>query len=182
MPAIVTALVLLTGCTSFKSDKAAFEAWREEFLAGENHEMTATVRCMDSDRVSGFELLYTKTPEGERVEVLDDELIAGVSASISEDETQLIFDGVVLETGSALTEKLSPVSALPELMKSLSEGFVQSIGREKKDGEELLVTQLLTPEDMTVTLWQKSNSMESVFATMQSGETVDITITITKIL
>jgi hypothetical protein len=174
-------LTLLTGCASGSRDKISFENWRADFISAETHEITAVVTCTGTDSVSEYTLSYRKTAEGEYVEVLDDELIAGVTAHIENDKTELLFDGVVLETGSSLDGSLSPVSALPMLMDGLTEGYVKTTGRQKRDGEELLVTELEMADASRIAIWQKQNSMEPVFATIRSGESVDITISFTQI-
>lgn len=172
---------LLSGCASGGKDKAAFENWRADFLSAETHEITAVVTCTGNDSVSEYTLSYKQTDEGEFVEVLDDELIAGVTAHIANNKTELLFDGVVLETGSSLDGSLSPVSALPKLMDGLTEGYVKTTSRQKKDGEELLVTELELADATRIAIWQIQNSMEPVFATIRSGESVDITILFTQI-
>ena len=172
---------LLSGCASGDRDKADFEHWREDFLSAENHEIIAVVSSDGKQAVSEYNLCYRKTAEGEFVEVLDDDLIAGVSAHIKNGETVLLFDGVVLETGSALDGSLSPLSALPILMDAIAEGYVKTTGMQKKDDEQLFVTELELADASRITLWQTKNNMEPVFATIRSDKSVDITISITQI-
>ena len=75
-------------------------------------EWTATLRC---DYIPGGE---------SRVEVLEPELIAGVTASFSDGEWRLEYEDTILNVGPVSSEELSPALCLPRLMGALKEGWL----------------------------------------------------------
>jgi outer membrane lipoprotein-sorting protein len=92
------------------------------------------------DAVSEFTLRFDYNREGESaVEILAPEEVRGVRATIGAGETTLSYDGLILETGPLPGTGLTPVDALPVMLKTWGEGYVSSTGREKLDGVACLL-------------------------------------------
>lgn len=183
MLALMIVLVFLTGCSGTEKFEEDFELWRKEFLATSEHELTADVTYFSSDdRVCEYSLSYTSGEEGETVEVLSPELITGVTAHIEQGESELSFDGAILETGSDIAEGLSPMTALPVFMDFIREGHVENLHSEKREDVTLLVTELELPDGVKMTLWQAGTELEPVFAAIRSGDEVNVKIEFTKVI
>ncbi len=178
--ALMISLAVLCGCSKSAKYEGMYTDWREGWLAAAEHQIEAKVVASDDEKVCEYTLLYTVNAEGETVEVRSPELIADIKAHIMEDEAQLSYDGAMLDTGGTLTEKLSPLMALPALMDVVREGHLENSWSEKKDGIILAVTELEMPDGTVMTLWQRSSDMTPVYADVRSGERVQIKITITK--
>ena len=86
----------------------------------------------------------------------------------------------MLDTGSALSENLSPLMALPTLMKVIKEGHVENTWSETENKAALTVTELEMPDGTIMTLWQRSSDMTPQHVDVRSGERVEINIDIKK--
>ena len=118
----------------------------------EGAEWTAVLKC---DYVPGGE---------SRVEVLEPELIASVSAVFSEEDWRLEYEGDSLNAGTLSDEELSPALCLPRLMNALRDGWLLEENREQwgeipclrlsldqsgADGGKIISTVWLRTEDGT---------------------------------
>ena len=64
------------------------------------------------------------------MEVLEPELIRGVKARVSADGTKLVYDSVSVDTGGDGGTGLSPMGALPLLLRALRTGALDSVWKE----------------------------------------------------
>lgn len=178
--ALMISLTLFCGCSNSTKYEGKYDDWRSAYLEVSEHQIEAAVTTSDDDKVCEYTLLYTKNAEGETVEVISPELIANIKAQIGEKEVSLSYDGAMLETGSTLSENLSPLMALPTLMKVIKEGHVENSWSEKKDKIAFTVTELEMPDGTIMTLWQRSSDMTPVHVDVRSGDKVEIKIDIIK--
>lgn len=181
MLALTICLIILCGCSKSAKYEEMYTDWRDSFLAIPEHRIEAVVTAQDEKKAGEFTLLYTLNSEGETVEVLAPEMIAKVKARIENGKTGLSYDGVILETGSALSKQLSPLMSLATFMDILAEGHPENSWQEKKDGAELVVTELEMPDGTILTLWQNQSDMSPVYADIRSAERVEIKIKFTKV-
>lgn len=178
--ALMISLTLFCGCSESAKSEEKFTDWRNAYLEVSEHTIEAAVTASDNDKVCEYTLLYTRNAEGESVEVISPELIANIKAQLGEKEVSLSYDGAMLDTGSALTKNLSPLMALPTLMKVLKEGHVENTWSEKENKTALTVTELEMPDGTIMTIWQRSSDMTPMHVDVRSGERVEIKIDIKK--
>ena len=179
--ALTMTFALLCGCGgSGNEEKKAFESWRQTYAAAQAHESEAVVTASDDTRACEYTLRYEKGADGETVEVLAPETVAKVKATVQDDGARLEYDGVQLDTGTALEGKLSPLMSLPALARFIQKGHVESVWTEKKDGESYNVTELENGEGAHLRLWQQQSDLTPVYAELRSGERVEIKMNITK--
>lgn len=114
--------LLLSGCAN--SAETGFERFRS-LLPGTVH-VTAELRCEYDERSASFTLRCDETDGGTVVTVLAPQEIAGVSAKLGAGLSQLSCDGVTLDCGDLNDFGLSPVTALPTLLRALREGHAES--------------------------------------------------------
>ncbi len=181
MLALTISLIILCGCSKSEKYEEMFTSWREGYSNIAEHSIEAVVTASDDKKFNEYSLLYTRNADGETVEVVSPELIADISAHIGEDETRLSYDGVMLETGSALSEKLSPLMALPTFMDIIVQGHPENSWLEKEAETELLVTELEMPDGTIMTLWQSYSDLKPVYADIRSGDRVELKINFTKV-
>ncbi len=180
LAALMISLTILCGCSKTAKCEEKYNDWKTAYLAGGEHQIEAIVTASDNDKVCEYTLLYTINAEGETVEVLSPKLIANINAKIGEKDVSLNYDGAMLDTGTALPNKLSPLMALPTLMKVIKDGHPENSWSEKDSGTELTVTELEMPDGTKMTLWQRSSDMTPVHADVRSGDRVEIKIDIKK--
>jgi len=158
--------VLLSGCTS------ELEQSCEDFLAAECAKerlaFTAEVKAVYPDGEISFTLSCAEEDGGVTVEVLSPELISGIKAHIEEGSSQLMYDGVILDTGELDKWGLTPVSAMPKLIAAVRHGALSAFSREG-DG---VTMDIAVDDHITVSLTLDEN-MTPVYAELASdGETV----------
>ena len=178
--ALMISLTLLCGCSKSAKHEGKFTNWRADYLAASEHQIEAAVTASDDDKVCEYTLLYTQNAERETVEVISPQLIAKVKAQIGDKEVSLSYDGAMLDTGSTLSGNLSPLMALPTLMKVIKEGHVENSWSETINKAALTVTELEMPDGTIMTLWQRSSDMTPVHVDVRNGERVEIKIDIKK--
>ena len=142
----VIAALLLGGCAN--KNEARFRASSDELRARSDLQVTAAVRAEYDERSCSFTLRCTEDAEGCSVEVLEPELIRGVRARMSADGTQLVYDSVSVDTGDDGGTSLSPMGALPLLLRSLRGGALDSAWKE--DGS--CAVRLVPEDDIAVTV------------------------------
>lgn len=179
--ALMTALFLLVGCSQSAQLEEDFIIWKTAFLEQTERSITADIVSTIDDRHSEHTLSYHRTPEEETIQVLAPELIAEVKAHMEDEEARLSFDGVMLETGGGIGQKLSPLTALPVFMDFLTEGHVEGVWTEKSDETELCVTELELPDSSKMTLWQNKIDKSPLCAAIRADNSVEIKITFTSI-
>ena len=88
-------------------------------------------------RVYSYGIDFTWNKEGETALILTaPENVAGTIAHIAAGETALEFEGVMLETGPLDPVGLTPIDAIPALLKYTMEGFVSACTIEGTEGGE----------------------------------------------
>ena len=179
--ALTICLFVLCGCSKSEKYEEMYTSWRDNYISITEHTIQAVVKTSDDEKVCEYELLYTLDAEGETVKVISPKLIADITAHIDGDETRLSYDGTMLETGSTLSENLSPLMALPTFMDIIKEGHPENSWREKKDNTQMLVTELEMPDGSIMTLWQNYSDLSPVSADLRSGDRVELKIQFTKI-
>ena len=140
VPLLLILALLLGGCAN--KNEARFRAFSEELRARIELALTAEVRAEYDDRSCSFTLRCTEDGSGGcTVEVLEPELIRGVRAQLNADGTKLLYDSISVDTGES-GSSLSPMGALPLLLRALREGALDSLWKE--DG---CLAVRLVPED-----------------------------------
>lgn len=131
--------LVLTSCKR-QSTMDASEKIRGLYAEMQSCSLQTVLKADFGDRVNEFTLQYDFSREGRSaVEILAPEEVRGVRATIEAGQTELSFDGVILETGPLPGTGLTPVDALPVMLKAWGEGYVSSVGHEKIDGVECVL-------------------------------------------
>jgi len=173
--------LLFCGCggNTAKAEES-FLSWREGFLQQGGHNITADVRFSADGTVSEYTLEYVLNSQEETVEILAPELIANVKAHIEGEASRLSYDGVILDAGHGNTG-LSPMNALPVMIDFIEKGHLESSWTEKKDGAELIVTELELDDGSKLTLWQNAEDMAPLCGEIRGSSAVELYIEIDEI-
>ena len=130
--AALCAAALFTGCSERTSEPAVnraaerFSKVREVLLAAPRVTVTAAVSADYGERVFEFRLQYSGTQEGGELELLSPQMLAGVTARVSNNAATIRYDGAELDTGS-LGDGLSPAGIVPRLIVEWQSGFADSL-------------------------------------------------------
>lgn len=153
-------------------------------IRGEYLNMAGCTASMDviadyGERVYQYGVDVTYERDGETVLTLTaPENVAGVSAHLEKGRTALEFDGVRVETGPLTDDGMSPVDAVPALLKAAREGFLAECVLEEADGVRLLHAASRDPEKspgsgVEIQLWFDAQTHDLVRGEIsQDGYTV----------
>lgn len=146
LPLLLCVCLALGGCAN--KNEARFREFSEALRARSDLEVTAEVRAEYDGQSCSFTLRCAEDGTGGCVvEVLEPELIRGVRARMSAGGTKLVYEDVAVDTGES-DASLSPMGALPLLLRALRDGALDSAWTENgscavslrpDDGVELTV-------------------------------------------
>ena len=137
---------------------------------------TARIRADYGEHVYMF-TMSAETSSGEtKLTVLEPEPIAGITASVSSEETSLSFDDVDLDFGRLANGRISPVAAPWLLTQCWEQAYMAYAG---SDGEQQRVTYLrgYNEEEVTVDTWFSAGV--PVYAEMSCEDIRYLTVEIT---
>lgn len=170
--ALMITLVFLTSCAGAGvTDEQRVEEYRL-IMAEANITVTADVTAGIGEKVVDYRLKCETDGEKSHVEVLEPELIAGVTVTVSESSGELSYEGVILEANSLTDTGLSPVSALPNLAAAYARGHISALWRETYEETAAIVMDMTAAEDTTMRLWINAETMSPLMAEFICGDTV----------
>lgn len=123
--------VLLCGCTGSQEEDQLALQLREDFLtmAGCSGQMKLTADY--GQRVYTYSVTFSSDQEqGMTLVLTAPEAVAGITATIEHGQTNLVYDGVRLETGPLNKDGISPLDALPALIAAVQNGCLAETGSE----------------------------------------------------
>ena len=165
-------LLLSAACSVTDRDAETFDRFREELCAAEALEFTAEIIADYGGYTQSYRLKCSGSNGETRVEVVLPEVISGIAANVRDGGTELEFDGAILEVGTLDDSGLSPVSALPALLRSMRQGHVESLGRSV--GDDILTAQITISDSSEQMLWLDSETLRPIRAEISTGGRVVI--------
>lgn len=142
-------------------------AIRTEYLAADGCTAKLDVTADYGQRVYTYTVDVSVTGGESALTVIAPEELAGITARLTDGESQLEYDGAVLETGPLSGDALTPLSAVPALLEYARSGFMDSCAAEQLGERETLRVLCRDPEcfpgqGQEVTLWFDLASHELV--------------------
>ena len=143
----------LAACQKGLSPEDAAGAIQEEFRAAGEVKFSAGIRADYGDRLFDCGVSCSSDDQGGVITVAEPELIAGVTVRFSGDGAALSYDGAEVFTGEILPEGLSPVDAVPLMLRLWREGLVTEAVFEKWGGEECLAALFHVDDRVEARTW-----------------------------
>ena len=119
--------LLLSGCAAGEAETMDIQ---EQYREMTGAQAEARVTCHYGEEVREYRLLCDYTPASSRVEVEEPELLRGVSATVDGETLALRYDDVLLDAGLYSGTQLSPMWAVPSMLRAIAEGYVLVCCRE----------------------------------------------------
>ena len=117
-------LLLLIGCGMRKErPEDVFVSFREELTAARSVSADIQLTADYGGTVSTYSMEIVSDAEGTTVTITEPELIAGITATVRDDGTDISYDGAMLGVGPVDPEGTTPVSALPTILRAMREGY-----------------------------------------------------------
>ena len=130
----------LSGCGEDGVDPKAIS----EYYSGLQAVTVEADIVVNSGTLAEYGVLFTRTAEeGDRVEILSPESLAGIRASILPDKAQIEYDGMALETLLPGISGFVPADALSGVLNDLAEGVPEYYGEEKLGQQPAVVLSYL---------------------------------------
>ncbi len=143
----------------------------------------AQLTCHYGDEVRTYTLQCSYTPSKSTVEVLEPEALAGISATLTGEEQVLSYDGIMLDAGIYSGTEISPLWAVPGMLRAMGQGYpLESCREELGDLECLRVTFEMTDNDggkQYTAVWFDENGTP-LQGEITLGETVVYTAVLTR--
>lgn len=121
--AVMTAVILLCGCSAVRSPEQLADSVREQYAGCEEIQAAAEIRADSGEEYTDYmvEISYeTADPPHAAVTVCKPESIAGITAEYEADSGTLTYEDTVLQTLLPERGGLTPVDAAPAVLYSLT--------------------------------------------------------------
>lgn len=142
--------LLLAGCKAGggeESPENLAARIRGEYLNLTGWAASVDVNVDYGERVYEFGLDVSWQKEGDTVlTITEPELVAGITARITDGEGYLEYDGVSLSTGPLSGEGMTPLEAVPFLMEQVTKGYMARCSYETEGESRLLKVLCRDPE------------------------------------
>lgn len=163
---LMMTLLLLSGCGEREAAlERGFSSFREAVTHAES--ITAETELTVSSGAAAAEYTLRLSYDGRaaEIEILKPELIAGIKAVAENGEGEIVYEGVRLGTGPIDADGLTPVSALPAILKAMQSGYLELLWWE----EPYIAARLHIGETSVLTLWLERETLVPVTAEIASG-------------
>ncbi len=121
---LMMTLLLCAGCGRQNENESTALTLRTALTEATGCRMVLMVHADCDGRIYTFELEYCDMGEEKTIRVLSPQTIAGVSATVNEDGTRLIFEDVVLDFGMPEGALTSPLMAPYLLCESMKNAYI----------------------------------------------------------
>ena len=178
---MMTLCLSLTGCGGETAEKQETEELQMKFQNLSAATVEAELTCHYGDEVRTYTLRCSYTPEESTVEVLAPEDLAGISATLTGEALTLQYDGILLDAGTYSGTEISPMWAVPSMLRAMGQGYPLETGREALGETECLrVTFEMTSSDggkQYTAVWFDENGIP-----LQGEITMEETVVYTAVL
>ena len=130
LSALMTALLLLTGCAGGPGVEGKLERQRDALRSCPEIRFQAEVTGAAGDRVFTCTLDCVSTPEETVLTVASPESIAGIAAVTDGETGSLVCDGLCLGLGTLPGTELAPAAAPGRLVRAWARDWIASAGTE----------------------------------------------------
>ena len=137
--ALMTALCLLLCACGGKGGADNFaDDIQSEFSKAKGITMIVSVTADYGSRVYEYKLRLVGKNNAMDIEVIEPSGIKGIKAHVTDEGIGLEFDGVTLDTGELFGDGLSPLQAIPLMLKAWKSGYVKESWKEKVSGTQTI--------------------------------------------
>jgi len=145
----MTALcITLCACGGKGGTDNLAEDIKAEYLKAESVTLIISIKADYGSRVYDYKLRCVAKADTADIEITEPEGIKGLRAHVSEEGIGLEYDGMTLDTGELFGKGLSPIEAIPMMLKAWKDGYITETRNEKiGKTDTLAVTFDLKPAD-----------------------------------
>lgn len=143
----------LTSCVSSSNSAGETAEDVRARLQDSEMSMTAEMTVDYGDRVYDFTLDYSTLSD--MIEIKAPEILAGVTVDVSHEDgsTVLIYEDAEIDTGALTDSGLSPVAALPAIVRQWTESYIVESYFETGNGTDFVAIKTQISDDVICTSW-----------------------------
>lgn len=161
--ALMIGCLALTACGSTKQQR--LESARTRIAEAQSMTMTAQVQADFGETIEQYTLAYSYDGACWTALVMEPEIVAGVTARISKDASELEYDGTILTTGDLTGNGVAPISAVPLVHETLRDGMTDCVWEEG----ELLAGTFVYDDAISVSVWFDAEGMPTAAELTENG-------------
>lgn len=167
LSALMIPLLLFTGCVRRQAKpEEEFAAFREALRAADHAAFELALHERTDGAVADYALRVCYAGGECTVTVVQPQLLAGVTATVGPDGTQLGCEGVSLGVGAIAG--MTPVTAGPNMLRAMAYGYGEVFWRE----DDTIAARIWLDDGAAMTLWLDANDTPLCAEIVQDGETV----------
>lgn len=155
--------LVLTACGGTKGQQ--LESDRNRFAQAEQITLTAQVQADFGETVEEYTVEYRFAQETWTALVTQPEFVAGITARITQDASELEYQGAILPTGDLTGNGIVPISAVPMIQETLRTGLLDSVWTEG----ELLAGTFVYDDAISVTVWFDARGLPAAGQLAENG-------------
>jgi hypothetical protein len=158
-------LLLLPGCGEREETmQERFGDFRQAVTLAQHISVQAALTADYGDTVQSYTLAVDYDGQETVMQVIEPDLLAGVTARVQWGETSLEYDNVLLAAGTLDDQGLTPVSAVPAMLQAMASGYVELVWGE--DG--YMAARLYVSDSSVCTLWLEPDTLTPVYGELAS--------------
>ena len=154
---------MLTACGSTKQQR--LESVRTRLAEAQEIAMTAQVQADFGETIERYTLEYSYDGTCWTALVTQPEFVSGVTARITEDASELEYDGAILTTGDLIGNGIVPISAVPLMHETLQQGMTDCVWEEG----ELLAGTFIYDDAISVSVWFDAEGFPTAAELAENG-------------
>ncbi len=170
LPVLAICVCLLLSACGGNDIETRYGAFSEELSQAESLSFNAALRAEYEDRSVDFTLNCQRDGSGYTVAVLEPEEVAGIKAKLDRGSSSLEFQNLILDTGDLDNRGLTPMSALPALVRAMESAHLESCWEEGG----LYAVQLIADDHLSACVWFQPETMLPIRAELISDGRVTV--------
>ena len=127
---MISLCLILAGCGGETGEEQT-EELQLQFQTLAAATVEAELTCHYGDEVRAYTLRCHYTPEETHVEVVEPEALSGITATLSGEALTLRYEDILLDAGTYSGTEISPMWAVPSMLRAMGEGYPLESCREK---------------------------------------------------
>lgn len=158
---LMVTLCCLTGCGAEEVDLESVSEYYEQINV---LTLEATIST-NSGALISYDILFTRTEDGDSVTILSPDSLAGITAKIYPDKTEIVYEDMAVETLLPGISGYVPADAVTGMLKDIGKSVPDEYGLTEVNGREAILLTFADEYDgMTAekTLWLSRDDLSLI--------------------
>lgn len=158
-------MILCLGLAACGGPEQQLESFGTRLSEADSIRMTAQVQTDHGETVEEYTLEYSFDGTKWTALVMQPNMLAGITAHMGEDATEIEYDGAILAAGDILSMGVSPIASVPMLVRTVQKGSLDCYWTEG----DLLAGTYIYDDAVCVTVWYDSGGNPAAAELTENG-------------